>query len=275
MRPIWKGQISFGLINIPIELYSAETPTEVKFKLLDKRNKAKIHYQRINDETGKEVPWQDIVKAYEYHKNDYVVLEDEDFKQAAVENSQTFEIADFVASKDVDCSYFEKPYYLVPGKGGQKGYVLLREILKKMQCIAIGKVVIRTRQYLAALLPRGDALMLNTIRFAEEVKDISAFNIPKGTVKDYKISSKEFTMAEKLVAAMMVAWQPEKYHDDYEAALMRWIEKKAKQGGIPIPPKKPAKLGKKGEVIDFMELLKKSLQAKGTEKPKRKQRASR
>lgn len=259
MRPIWKGQISFGLINIPIELYSAEKRTDLHFKLLDSRNKAKIRYERINEETGDEVPWSEVVKAFEYSKNKFIALEDEDFKQAAIENTQTFEIEDFVAQDSLDCTYFEKPYYLVPTKGAQKGYVLLREVLKNTHKVAVGKVVIRTRQYLAVLLAHDDVLVMDVMRFADEVRSPKDLDLPKGNLKKYKISPKEYEMAEKLVESMTVKWDPKKYHDDYREALMKWIEKKAKSGHIPLPSKTKEKEGKGAEIVDFMELLKKSL----------------
>lgn len=260
MRPLWKGQISFGLINIPIELYSAEKKKEIQFKLLDSRNNAKIHYERINEKTGETVPWNNIVKAYELSKKNYVILDENDFNQAAIENTQTFEIEDFVEQKSIDCSLFEKPYFLVPTKNAQKGYVLLREILKKTGKVAIGKVVIRTRQYLAALLPKENILLLNVMRFADEIRDVSELAIPKGDLKEYKISKKEFDMAEKLVESMTAKWDPTKYSDDYKESLMKWIEKKAKQDNIPLPAAKPEI--HKDNVVDFMELLKKSLQKK-------------
>lgn len=269
MRPIWKGQISFGLINIPIELYSAEKRSELHFKLLDSRNKAKVRYERINEETGEEVPWNEVVKAYELSKKNYVVLEEEDFQHAAIENTQTFEIEDFVARKSVDCSYFEKPYYLAPLKRGEKGYVLLREVLKKTEKVAIGKVVIRTRQYLAVLMVHDDVLILNLLRFADEIRNPAELNIPKGSIKKYKITAKEFEMADKLVESMTVDWNPEKYRDSYRESLMHWIEKKAKLGRIPISAKKTAEEGKGAEIIDFMDLLKKSLKKDETKKPKK------
>lgn len=263
MRPIWKGQISFGLINIPIELYSAVKNSDLQFKLLDSRNKAKIKYERVNEETGDEVPWNEIVKAYEYKKKNYVVLEEEDFKRASLENTQTFEIEDFIERKNLDCTYFEKPYYLVPTKHAEKGYVLLREILKKSEKAAIGKVVIRTRQYLAVLIPHGDVLVLNLLRFAQEIRGTSELNIPKGGIKEYKITSKELDMAEKLVESMTVKWDPKKYHDDYRESLMKFIEKKAKQGNISLPPQPTEEEEpKSAEIIDFMDLLKKSLKKK-------------
>src|SRR5262249_4972629 len=154
-----------------------------------------------------------------------------------VESSQTFEIEDFVEADSLDYKFFEKPYYLAPGKRGEKGYVLLREILKRSNKIAIGKVVIRTRQYLAALLPQNNVLILNLLRFAQELRSSADLNIPKGTLKDYKISSKEIEMAERLVDSMTVKWQPKKYQDDYREKMLKWIAQKAKLGKIPMPKK--------------------------------------
>lgn len=269
MRPIWKGQISFGLLNIPIELYSAEKRKELSFKLLDSRNKARVRYERVNEKTGDEVPWNEIVKAYEISKKNYVVLEEEDFKHAAVENTQSFEIEDFVPRESLDCSYFEKPYYTVPTKNAQKGYVLLREVLKKSNKAAIGKVVIRTRQYLAVLFPKEDILVLDLLRFADELRSPEELSIPSGGLKKYKISNKELNMAEKLVESMTVPWDPAKYHDDYRESLLKWIEKKAKLGRIPLPSNATEK-PKGAEVIDFMELLKKSLKKEPRTKRERK-----
>ncbi|MBA2654673.1 MAG: Ku protein [Gammaproteobacteria bacterium] len=267
MRPIWKGQISFGLINIPVELYSAAKKTDLQFKLLDSRNKAKVRYERVNEKTGRDVPWSEIVKAYEVDKKNYVILEEEDFKNAAIENTQTFEIEDFIDRKSLDCTYFEKPYYLVPTQRSEKGYVLLREVLKKKEEVAIGKVIIRTRQYLAALLPHDDVLMLNILRFAEELRDTTGLNVPKGGIKEYKITAKEVEMAEKLVESMTVKWNPKKYHDNYRDALMAWIKKKAKHGHIPMPAKQEEE-GKSAEIVDFMELLKKSIKKKVSKEKK-------
>lgn len=268
MRPIWKGQISFGLINIPIELYSAEQRKNMEFKLIDSRNKAKIRYERINEETGKEVPWNDVVKAYEFDEG-FVEMTDEDFKRAAIESTQAFEIEDFVAADEVDCTYFDKPYYLAPTKQGEKGYVLLREILDRTNKIAIGKVVIRTRQYLGALVPNGDVLILNLLRFQGELRSPKELHIPEGGIKDYKISPKELEMAEKLVESMTVKWQPKKYHDDYRESLMKWIEKKAKLGKIPLPAKQKEKEPASAKVIDFMDLLKKSIKKNAPKKARK------
>lgn len=267
MRPIWKGQISFGLINIPVELFTAEKRNDLQFKLLDKRNKAKIKYERVNEETGKEVPWDEVVKAYEIKKKGYIVVSEEELKRAAIENTQTFEIVDFVAREEISTAYYEKPYFLVPTKQAKKGYALLREVLDRSNKVAIGTVVIRTKQYLAALLVDGDALMLNLMRFGDELKSPADFDIPSGSLKNYKISEKEFEMAKQLVDSMSVKWNPKKYHNTYREEVMKYIEKKAKTGKIPLPAKEEERPEKGAEVIDFMELLKKSLKK---DEPKRK-----
>lgn len=267
MRPIWKGQISFGLINIPVELFTAEKRNDLQFKLLDKRNKAKIKYERVNEETGKEVPWDEVVKAYEIKKKGYIVVSEEELKRAAIENTQTFEIVDFVDREEISTAYYEKPYFLVPTKQAKKGYALLREVLDRSNKVAIGTVVIRTKQYLAALLVDGDALMLNLMRFGDELKSAADFDIPSGSLKNYKISEKEFEMAKQLVDSMSVKWNPKKYHNTYREEVMKYIEKKAKTGKIPLPAKEEERPEKGAEVIDFMELLKKSLKK---DEPKRK-----
>ena len=260
-RPIWKGQISFGLVNIPVTLFSGEQSKELSFRMLDSRNNARVRYERVNEVTGEEVPWEEIVKAYEYEKGEYVLLTDEDFERAAVENTQTVEIEDFVDAKSIDVVYFDKPYYLVPGKKGEKGYVLLRETLKKTNKVGIAKVVIRTRQHLAAVMPVDNALVLNILRFQEELRDPSEYDLPDESLSKYKVTDKELAMAEQLVETMSDKWKPEKYKDEYRDALLEWIEKKARAHGEITPPAPPKKEGAPaGEIVDFMSLLKKSVQ---------------
>ena len=259
-RPIWKGHISFGLVNVPITLMPAEQRTELSFHLLDNRDKARIKFKRVNEITGEEVPWDQIVKGYEYNGGSYVLLSDEDFKKAAVEASQTIEIQDFVDRKAVDYVFFEKPYYLVPGKKGEKGYVLLRETLRRTDKVGIAKVVIRTKQYLAALIAEGDALVLDLLRFNDELRNPSEYELPTGKMSDFKVSEGEIKMAEKLVEAMVNDWQPEKYKDDYQEALMNWIEEKIKSGKTEEIPEVEEEGEEEGaEIIDMMALLKKSL----------------
>lgn len=193
-RPIWKGYITFGLVNIPVVLYSADKPQEtIHFKLLDKETLSNIKYMRINAETGKEVPWNNIVKGYEYEPGTYAVLTDEDLESVAIKNLKAVEIEDFVDQDDLASVYFEKPYYVLPTKGGDKGYVLLRETLKHTKKIGIARVMIHTHQYLAAIIPYGSALIINTLRYPEEVKKPSEMHAPDA-LKDYKISKKELFM---------------------------------------------------------------------------------
>lgn len=276
-RAIWKGNITFGLVNIPISLYPAENRSNLHFRLLDKRNKAHVKYQRVNEATGEEVPYEEVVKAYEYDEGDYVILDDEDFKKADVEASQTVEIEDFVDEDAIDYVFFDKPYYLVPGKKGEKGYVLMRETLRRLRKVGIAKVVIRTRQYLAALIPEGNALILDLLRYDHELRDPSEFQLPSEDLDAYRISQKELQMAEQLVETMTAEWEPAKYKDDYREALMNWIEKKAKEGETATPP--AAEAGEEeragAEVIDMMSLLKKSVQQSAKERGKAKKAKSR
>lgn len=272
-RPIWKGHVSFGLVNIPVVLYSAERRADLQFRMLDSRNKARVRYERVNEVTGEEVPWDQIVKAYEYDGGNYVVLTEEDFKKAAVEATQAVEIEDFVDAESIDYRYFDKPYYLLPDKKGGKGYVLLRETLKRTGKAGIAKVVIRTRQYLAALIAHDDALVVNLLRFQQELRDLDEFEFPTGTLKQNDVSSKEMELAEKLVKGMSANWKPEKYHDDYRDALMRWIEKKASKDGTAVSPEPEEDEGvEAGQIINFMDVLKESIEkkSKGSRKGRKK-----
>jgi DNA end-binding protein Ku len=256
---IWKGHIAFGLVSIPIALYTAEKRTELHFHLLDSRNQARVRYERINDETGKEVPWDKIVKAFEFDKNNYVVLSNEDFKRAAPTATKTIDIENFVNLEDINPTYFERPYYLVPDKVGEKGYVLLRETLHNTKKVGIAKVVIREKQYLAALMPMSHALVLNLLRFKQELIAMNEFPMPDQNLKNYHITDTELKMAEQLVASMTQSWQPEIYHDDYRETLLNWIEEKASQGRKKKPKEKIVEQAS-AKTIDFMAALKKSLE---------------
>lgn len=265
-RPIWKGHISFGLVSIPITLYSAEKRFDLHFKLLDSRDKAKIRYSRVNEVTGEEVPWDQIVKGYEYDDDKYVLIDDEEFKKVAVEATRTIEIEDFVAVDSIDHVYFDKPYFVVPDKKNQKGYVLLREVLRNTGKAGIARVVIHTREYLSTLFVTGDVLVLELLRFEQELRNPKEFELPGNDLSDYKVTKKEVDLAEKLVEAMTAKWEPEKYEDEYRAELMEWIQKKAKAGGLEVPPESAEEPGEEeggGKVIDMMELLKKSVEGKG------------
>ena len=258
-RPVWKGHISFGLVNVPITLYSAEQKTGLKFNLLDSRDQARVRYERVNEVTGEEVPWNQIVKGYEYEDGNYVLLEDEDFQQAAVEATQTVEIEGFVDEAEISSLYYEKPYYLVPQGKGEKGYVLLRETLRSMKKVGIARVVIRTRQYMAALLVHGDALVLNLLRFTQELRDPGNFDLPTGSLKDYNVSARELDMAEKLIRAMGMEWEPDQFHDEYREALLDWIQKKVRTGETTAPAEEEAP-PETTEPVDIMELLRASVE---------------
>jgi DNA end-binding protein Ku len=256
---IWKGHIAFGLVSIPIALYSAEKRTELHFHLLDSRDQARVRYERVNDETGKEVPWDKVIKAFEFDKNNYVVLSNDDFKRAAPTATKRIDIENFVNVDDINPVYFDRPYYLVPDKVGEKGYVLLRETLQETKKVGIAKVVIREKQYLAALMPMSHALVLNLLRFKQELLSISEFPMPDQALKTYHIAASELKMAEQLVASMTQAWQPEIYHDDYRESLLTWIEEKATQGKVKKPKEKIEEQAS-AKTIDFMAALKKSLE---------------
>src|SRR5215217_5291145 len=266
-RAIWKGSISFGLVNIPVGLYSAETRDEIHFKLLDKKTMSPIHYKRVAEESGKEVAWEEHVRGYEYEKGKFVVLSDEDLKRAAPEATQTIDITDFVDLEDIDPLYFDKPYYVAPDKKGMKSYALLRETLRRTGKVGIAKVVIRTRQYLSAVVARGDVLTLELLRYAHELRDPSELEVPKGKEG---VSERELEMAERLVEGMVEAWDPEKYKDDYRRDLMKMIEERVEAGQLeasPEPAPKPERQAG-GQVVDLMALLKRSVEeGGGTKKP--------
>ena len=273
---IWKGYITFGLVNIPVVLYSAEKPQqEVHFKLLDKSNLAPIKYSRINEKTGKEVAWNNIVKGYEYEPGTYATLTDEDFNEIARENLKAIEIEDFVDIDELGTMYFERPYYLVPARGGDKGYVLLREILKSTNKVGIARVMIRTHQYLAAVMPYETAIVINTLRYPQEIKDPSEMKLPEEPISHYKVSKKEFTIAKQLVETMTIKWNKKQYMNEYREDLLKLIKQKiAKKGKKAL--KHIEKHGiKQTNVIDFAALLKKSLKEKNNKPTKPKKKSSR
>jgi DNA end-binding protein Ku len=264
-RAIWKGSISFGLVNIPVGLYTAETRDEIHFKMLDKKTMSPIHYKRVSEESGKEVAWEEHVRGYEFEKGKYVVLSDEDLKRAAPEATQTIDISDFVDLDEISPLYFDKPYYLGPDKKGAKSYALLRETLRRTGKVGIAKVVIRTRQYLAAVVARGDVLTLELLRYAHELRDPSELDIPKGKEG---VSERELEMAERLVEGMVEAWDPEKYKDDYRRDVMKMIEERVEAGQLESSPEPAAKPERPagGQVVDLMALLKRSVEEGGATK---------
>jgi DNA end-binding protein Ku len=255
MRAIWSGAIGFGLVNIPIRIFSATQSSSLDLDMLDKSDHANIRYARINQDTGKEVPWKDIVKGYKY-EGDYVVLSDEDFEKASPKKSKTIEIQEFVQQADVDPIYFETPYYLEPAKGGERAYALLREALKKADKIAVGTFVLRSKENLCMLRTSGEMLMLMKIRFAEEIRDYSELNIPSSKTE---IKPAELKMAMALIDQLTSKeFDIDKYKDTYDAELLKLIKAKATGKKITAPKAKPAK----SKSIDLMAQLKESLEKK-------------
>lgn len=259
-RGLWKGAISFGLVNVPVELHSARKRTsELDMTMLDKRDLAPVGYKRVNKATGKEVPWAEVVKGYEYQNDKYVVLSEEDFRRANPEAAKTVDIQAFVELADIAPQYFETPYYLIPGKRGEKAYALLRDTLKKAGKAGIATVMIRTKQYLAALIAQDELLVLNTLRYHDELKKASEFDIP-----DAKVSAKEMDMAMRLVDDMADNWEPARYKDTFKDDLLKRIEEKVEAGQTEeiTEPEKGAREPKSADVVDLMSLLKKSIEKK-------------
>jgi DNA end-binding protein Ku len=272
MRAIWKGSISFGLVNIPIALYPATRREDLTFRLLRATDLSPVNYKRVAEADGKEVPWDEIVKGYEYEKGKYVVLKDEDFQRVDLEATQTVDIQDFVDEEEIDPMFFYKPYYLEPQKGGDKAYVLLRDALADSKKVGIAKVVIKTRQYLAGVKAEHGVLVLELMHFAEELAEADKLRVPQKT----EPGKRETNMAKALIDSMSSKWNPEKYRDDYREALMEVIEKKVEAGGKQIETK-PKKAPKPTKVIDLVSVLQKSLeqtcaQKKATAKSRGKQK---
>ena len=254
MRPLWTGALTFGLVNIPVRLHSAVQAKErVSFRLLHKTDLSPIKYERVCQKEGESVDWKEIVKGYEYSKGKFVVLTDEDFKAAAIESSKTIEIIDFVASDEVDSRYFETPYYVVPAKGGEKAYALLREAIKRTGMVGIGKITMRTNSlHLAGVKAVGDAIVLEIMRFADELVEVGDFTFPS----DENVRPQELQMAEQLVANLSQPFDASKYTDDYRANLMKII--RAKMKGKKIEVSEPEER-ESTQVVDLMQRLQESL----------------
>lgn len=264
-RALWKGAISFGLVHIPVELFSAEKHADLELTLLDRRDFSRIGYKRVNKETEEEVAWENIVKGYEYEHDQYVVLSDEDLRRANVEATQTIDILAFVDARQIPLTYYEQPYYLVPTKQGGKVYALLRETLRHADKIGVAQVVIRTKQHLAALYVMGNAIVLNTLRYNDEIRSIDEFDLPKASLEDAGVSDKELKMALTLVEGMAEDWNPLNYHDTYREDVLALVEKKIKahQTKTITLPEKAESVPQKAKVIDLMALLKRSIASKG------------
>jgi DNA end-binding protein Ku len=274
---MWSGTINFGLVNIPVDLHSAEASEALDFDLLDRRDFSPIKYRRINAKTGREVPWNDIIKGYQYEKGEYVALSDEDFKSANVEATRSIDIVEFVERAQISPIFYDRPYYLVPLKNGQRAYALLREVMEKTDKVGIARIVIRTRQHLGALLVESGLLVLNLLRFPQELRDASTFDAAKNGAKKSAIPARELKMAEQLVDSMVAKWQPQKYRDEYRDDLLKLIEHKIRSGQTKTiePAAKATRPASSGKVVDIMHLLRRSVdQARKKSEPQARRKAS-
>ena len=262
MRPIWNGMISFGLVNIPVGVYSATRSERLAFHFLHEKDMGRINNVRVCQVCGKEVPYDDLVKGYEYEKGEYVALSEEDFEKAAVETSRNITITDFVALDEIDPMFFDTPYYLVPGKNADHAYLVLRETLKDTDKAGIGKVTFREREHLAAVKPHGRALMLDIMHFPDEITPPNQLELP---AEKADIKEKELKLAEQLIESMTDKFDPKKYKDTYREELEQVIEKKLK--GKPIRTR-AAKRKATTNVVDITALLQKSLRASSKQKTK-------
>ena len=270
-RAIWKGTISFGLVTVPVELFPASESHSLSFSMLDKRDFSPVGYKRYNKTTGAEVPWNDIVKGYEYEKDQYVVMSDEDFRRANVQQAKSVEISTFVDAKSIPPQYFETPYYLVPGERAQKVYALLRETMRSTNKVGVGQVVIRTTHHLAAVVPVGEALMMITLRYANELRKQKEFDFPPMSLKSTGVTPKELDLAQKLIADMSGDFDPAEFEDTYNEDLMQRIEEKVKRGETHVLTKPEAEGAepRSAQVIDLMELLKRSIDKTSRGTPQR------
>jgi DNA end-binding protein Ku len=255
MRSMWKGSLAFGLVNIPVELYTATRDHRPKFRLLHAKDESPVHYERICQTEGKPVGWDDLVKGYEYEKGEFVVLTKDDFKTAAIEKTKTIDILDFVDPDEIDERYFETPYYLQPGKGADRAYALLREAIRDAKKVGIAKIILRDAQHLAAVESIGDAIVLTMMRFADELAELDQFRFPKAK----ELRPAELKMARQLIDNLSAKWDPHKYTDEYRDNLMRVIQAKLKGRE---PRLKGRETKQPADVVDLMTRLRASLEGK-------------
>ncbi|QRY77666.1 Ku protein [Pseudomonas sp. PDNC002] len=260
-RVIWKGAISFGLVHIPVALNSASRSSGTDFDWLDDRSMEPVGYKRVNKVTGKEVPKEHIVKGVELEKGRYVVLSEEEIRTARPEATQTIDILQFIERSEIPVAFYDSPYYLTPEKRGEKVYVLLRDTLKKTAKAAVCQLVMHSRQHLAMLREEGDAILLMTLRWPADVRDVDELPLALGKVK---LDKREAEMAERLVKDMSGSWQPEDYEDSFSEEIHRLVEQKAAKGKLAEVPQVEAKgSGEGADIIDLTELLKRSLKGDG------------
>jgi DNA end-binding protein Ku len=255
-RAMWKGSLAFGLVNIPIELYSATRDHRPKFRLLHAKDESPVRYERVCQTEGKPVGWEELVKGYEYEKGQFVVVTKDDFKTAALEKTKTIDILDFVDPTDIDERYFETPYYLQPAKGADRSYALLREAIRESNKVGIAKIILRDVQHLAAVEAIGDALVLTMMRFSDELADLDDFRFPRAE----GIRPAELKMAKQLIDNLSAEWQPDKYTDEYRDNLMKVIQAKLKGRQ---PKLRERETAQSADVVDLMARLRASLESKG------------
>jgi len=255
-RALWKGSISFGLVNIPIELHTAVRNHRPKFRMLHAKDKSPVKFERVCIKDGHPVAWEDLVKGYEYQKGRFIVVTKEDFQAAALEKTRTVDIIDFVKADEIDDRFFETPYYLVPAKGGERAYALLREAIRDSGRIGIAKFILRDAQHLCAVEVIQNAIVLTVMRFADELVDVKGFDFPSTD----SVRKPELDMAKALVNSLAAEWDPAKYSDQYRENLLRIIQSKAKGKEVEL---EPAEEPRQAEVVDLMERLRRSLAQSG------------
>jgi len=265
-RAIWKGSLAFGLVNIPVELHTAIRDNRPRFRLLHAKDKSPVRFERVCIRDGDPVAWEDVVKGYEVSKGHFVVLTKDDFKAAAVEKTKTVDIIDFVDAAEIDDRFFEVPYYLLPVRGGERSYALLREAMRESQRVGIAKFVLRDKQHLAAVEVIGDALVLTVMRFSDELADVGQFEFPRADVR-----KQELTMARTLIGNLEAKWDPSKYTDQYRANLLKIIRARTKGQTTKLDAGEEKR---SADVVDLMERLRQSLEGAGTSKSGRAARAA-
>ena len=263
-RVVWKGAISFGLVQVPVVLHPGARRADLDFDWIDQRDMAPVGYQRINKRTGKPIASEHIVKGYEYEKGEYVLMSDEDFHRANPTAAQTVEIDCFVKTRELPPYYFDTPYYMVPDKRGTKGYALLRETLRRTDRVGIANVVLHNKQHLAAVMVVGDMLLLNTMRYADEIVSQKDLDMPPAELEASGISAREVDMAMRLVDDMTEKWQPERFHDAYREDLLARIDNKIEAGQTHelTEPQEPVKATSGAKVIDLMSMLRQSIESR-------------
>jgi len=266
-RALWKGSISFGLVNIPIELHTAVRDHRPKFRMLHAKDKSPVRFERVCIRDGHPVAWEDLVKGYEFQKGHFVVVTKEDFQAAAVEKTRTIDIVDFVKSDEIDDRFFETPYYLLPAKGGERAYALLREAIRQSGRVGVAKFILRDAQHLAAVEAIDNALVLTIMRFADELVETSAFEFPG----DAGMRKPELDMAKSLVNSLAAEWDPTKYTDQYRENLLKLIQAKLKGKKVDL---EEAAEPRQAEVVDLMERLRRSLEQSGARPSKARPRAA-